>query len=181
MQRPSSLPGPRWLHVGAWLLATGAATTLSWFGVHTVLNETAEAPPRALPVSGGSADRVTPRASSTHRPRPSPSPTPSPSKTATRTPRHTGSPGSHPGAEEPSPDGHHTGNVRGATVRGGRAVFDLSGREGALVSATPDPGWEMRIWEAPGLVRVTFTNGAVSSSVFCRWDNGPPRIETYDG
>ncbi|MGI5352574.1 hypothetical protein ACQEU8_30965 [Streptomyces sp. CA-250714] len=175
MQRQRRLPGHRWLHAGAWTLATGAATTLSWFGVHTVLNDTSEDPPRALPVSGGPADEATPRASSTHRPRPTPSsPSPTPSDTPTRKPTPTRH--HHPGT-----DGHASGTVESASVRGGRAVFDLGGDTGTLVSATPDPGWQMKVWHAPGYVRVTFTDGSVSSSVFCRWDNAAPRIETYDG
>ncbi|MGC3000566.1 hypothetical protein ACPF8X_19945, partial [Streptomyces sp. G35A] len=58
------------VHVLAWLLATGAAVTLSWWGVHTVMAGTAYDPPRALPVAA--ADAATresaPVSSSTHRP-----------------------------------------------------------------------------------------------------------------
>lgn len=180
MQRPRRLPRPRWLHIGAWTLATGAATTLSWFGVHTVLNDTTYEPPRALPVPDGSAERPTPRASSTHRPRPTPSATAGPSQSPTRNPRTSAATGPRPSTDGPARDAH-TGQVEGTAVRGGRAVFDLGGEEGALVSATPDPGWRMKVWHAPGYIRVTFTDGTVSSSVFCRWDDAEPRIETYDG
>ncbi|MFJ4867113.1 hypothetical protein [Streptomyces sp. NPDC088757] len=38
------------VHALAWSLATGAAVTLSWWGVHTVLSGTVYDPPRALPV-----------------------------------------------------------------------------------------------------------------------------------
>ncbi|NGO73579.1 hypothetical protein G5C65_35685, partial [Streptomyces sp. SB3404] len=72
----------RLVHVGAWVLATGAAVTLSWFGVHTVLAGTDYAPPRALPVSEAPptvpaaepSARAQPSADSTHRPKPSRSP-----------------------------------------------------------------------------------------------------------
>src|SRR4051812_49944816 len=37
------------VHVLAWTLATGAAVTLSWWGVHTVMAGTAHDPPRAPP------------------------------------------------------------------------------------------------------------------------------------
>ncbi|MGP3987554.1 hypothetical protein [Streptomyces sp. 3N207] len=179
MQRLRRLPGHRWLNAGAWTLATGAATTLSWFGVHTALNDTTHDSPRALPVSGGTSGRAEPRASSTHRPKPRPSsPSPTPSDTPTRKPSTGTTDG--PGTDGPGPD-EHTGHIEGATVRGGRAVFDLGGDTGTLVSATPDSGWQMKVWNAPGYIRVTFTDGTVSSSVFCRWDNAAPRIETYDG
>ncbi|MFD4842977.1 hypothetical protein ACFWP1_06675, partial [Streptomyces sp. NPDC058425] len=39
----------------AWLLATGAAVTLSWWGVHTVMAGTAYDPPRAVPLAAAEA------------------------------------------------------------------------------------------------------------------------------
>ncbi|MFD8027164.1 hypothetical protein ACFV3F_00075, partial [Streptomyces sp. NPDC059717] len=43
------------VHVLAWSVATGAAVTLSWWGVHTVMTGTAYDPPRALPITAGGA------------------------------------------------------------------------------------------------------------------------------
>jgi hypothetical protein len=40
------------VHAAAWVLATSAAATLSWFGVHTVLTGTEYDPPRTLPLAG---------------------------------------------------------------------------------------------------------------------------------
>ncbi|MEU5833306.1 hypothetical protein ABZ820_06400 [Streptomyces diacarni] len=187
MQRTGRLRRPRGTHALAWTLATGAATTLSWFGVHTVLDDTSYEPPRALPVSdgpeaGGSGAGAAPRASSTHRPRPHPpSASPSPSEKPHRTPRRTPSKKPRPASEGPERGRGGTGQVEGATVRGGRAVFDMGADSATLVSATPDPGWEMKVWHNQGYIRVTFTSGATSSSVFCRWDDARPRIETFDG
>ncbi|MEF9904081.1 hypothetical protein [Streptomyces sp. P9-A2] len=58
------------VHLLAWLLATGAAVTLSWWGVHTVMAGTAYDPPRALPVPAGDAttQESKPVSSSTRRP-----------------------------------------------------------------------------------------------------------------
>ncbi|MCX2925321.1 hypothetical protein [Streptomyces sp. NEAU-W12] len=58
------------VHLLAWLLATGAAVTLSWWGVHTVMEGTAYDPPRALPVPAGDATtrEAKPVSSSTRRP-----------------------------------------------------------------------------------------------------------------
>jgi len=39
------------VHTAAWLFATGAAVTLSWWGVHTVVAGTAYDRPRALPIA----------------------------------------------------------------------------------------------------------------------------------
>lgn len=193
---------------GAWSLATGAAVTLSWIGVHTVLAGTDYDAPRALPVSEVSpSHQAEPRSSSTHRPKPSPSstsPSTEPGSSAGRGSGNSGDSGSrspsgsdgsgassapgtggpgggqHPqppsGGGSPSP-----GEVRGATVQGGRAVFEVRARDASLVSATPNAGWNMQIWKSERWIRVQFTNGESSSTVFCRWDGSPPRIETSEG
>ncbi|RRR79319.1 hypothetical protein EHS43_24235, partial [Streptomyces sp. RP5T] len=78
------------VHVLAWLLATGAAVTLSWWGVHTVMAGTAYDPPRALPITA--ADATTQES----RPLASPTPTPSrraaPSRSSAPTPKATSAP-----------------------------------------------------------------------------------------
>ncbi|MGW7516034.1 hypothetical protein ACWGJ2_10620 [Streptomyces sp. NPDC054796] len=172
------------VHAAAWTLATGAAVTLSWFGVHTVLSGTAYDPPRALPLSEASPSQAEPRASSTHRPKPSPS-SAKPSTSAPRKPSKppgTGSSSKKPSTGSRSPSGAAPeGNVEGETVAGGRAVFDMGEASASLVSATPHAGWDMRVWRADHWIRVTFTKGDTSSSVFCRWDDGPPRLETFEG
>lgn len=73
------------VHALAWTLATGAAVTLTWWGVHTVMTGTAYDPPRAVPVSVGSGppQRIgqstgEPLVSSTHRTSPPPPPPPPP-------------------------------------------------------------------------------------------------------
>ncbi|MGW7350782.1 hypothetical protein [Streptomyces sp. NPDC054784] len=198
------------LSAGAWTAATGAAVTLSWFAVHTMLAGTAYDPPRALPVSEAAAsqeasDGATPRSSSTHRPRPSGSGaspdggSEKPSGTsgggedgdgdsgkggtgggaddAGSTPRdrptHTESP-----AAPTTPEG----NIRSYSVEGGRVAFDLRQDSADLVSATPNPGWDMQVWEGEGWIRVTFTGsgGSRSTSVFCTWNGHPPMIEHYE-
>lgn len=184
------LLGLRLVHAGAWTLATGAAVTLSWFGVHTVLAGTAYDPPRALPLQDVPTARADPQSSSTHRPKP-PSPSASPSREPSNSPEESGKKSPPERKPSPTPTRHEdppappppsTGTVKGATVPGGRAVFDLGGAAPTLVSATPDSGWDMKVWHSSHWIRVTFTNGDTSSSVFCRWDEGDrPRIETYRG
>lgn len=174
------------IHVGAWMLATAAAVTLSWFGVHSVLR-VAYDPPRALPVSdlGDAAPSPAgstrpPVASSTHRPKPTPTATPTtthkaseaqvPPKRPPGTPRSTAS---------ASGD---TGNVHSYTVAGGRVALDLGPTSASLVSATPNPGWQMQVWTLDGWLRVTFTqtSGGGSSSVFCTWNGHPPTVEAFE-
>ncbi len=170
------------VHLLAWLSATGAAVTLSWWGVHTVLAGTAYEPPRALslPAADASVRDATPTP-----PEPSASPappSPSPSSSSkepdrpapAHTPTHTPAP-----ARTPSPTASATasGRVRSYATDGGRAVFDLGPADATLVSATPGTGWSMQVWKTASWIRVEFSRGADRVSVFCTWHDGPPRVE----
>jgi hypothetical protein len=165
------------VHALAWSLATGAAVTLSWWGVRTALDSTAYDPPRALPVT---ADAPPPEAepeppatsASTRRPRPSPSPaaTPSPKPSKPSGPKPSSSPATTPSASL-------SGEVKSYATNGGRAVFDLRGSYATLVSATPETGWSMQVWKTESWIRVEFSAGAERVSVFCTWHDGPPRVE----
>ncbi|MEU3984097.1 hypothetical protein AB0F77_29145 [Streptomyces sp. NPDC026672] len=172
-------------HVLAWSLATGAAVTLSWWGVHTVLEGTAYDPPRALPITA--ADATTqgaepPRPPASHRP-PSVSASATPGVPVTPSasaPSPTPSAKSHepsvsPSAPPPSPTA--SGQVKAYDTGGGRAVFDLGSADATLVSATPGTGWSMQVWKTESWIRVEFTRGTDRVSVFCTWHDGPPRVE----
>ncbi|AKJ12969.1 hypothetical protein ABB07_23920 [Streptomyces incarnatus] len=159
------------VHVLAWLLATGAAVTLSWWGVHTVMAGTAYDPPRALPVTAADATTQGAKAlpSPTHRPSPStgpstrpPAPTPTPSRT------------SSPSATAAS---SASGRVKSYDTDGGRAVFDLGPSSATLVSATPGTGWSMQVWKTGTWIRVEFSSGADRVSVMCTWHDGPPHVD----
>ncbi len=178
------------VHVIAWLLATGAAVTLSWWGVHTVMAGTAYDAPRALPITAadasvrdGESDDGDSLASSTSRPSPSPSPSASASPTPSRTSREPGpapsrtAPAGTPPADPASPAPDTSGRVRSYDTDGGRAVFDLGTSSASLVSATPGAGWSMQVWKTESWIRVEFTSGADRVSVFCTWHDGPPRVE----
>jgi len=167
------------LHVGVWALTTAAAVTLSWFGVRSVLRGTAYDPPRALPISTTSGPP--PQISATHRPRPT---TPAPSRTPTRAPDSPVPPQRPPGTPKASaPADGGSGNVHAYTVGGGRVVLDLEASSASLVSATPNPGWQMQVWTQEGWLRVTFTSasGTQASSVFCTWNGHPPTVQAFEG
>ncbi|MEV6111109.1 hypothetical protein AB0L59_00995 [Streptomyces sp. NPDC052109] len=164
------------VHVLAWLLATGAAVTLSWWGVHTVMAGTAYDPPRALPVTAADATTQGTQAlgSPTHRPsastRPSAgSPSPAP---ATRRP----SPSPTPAASA-SASTSMSGQVKSYDTDGGRAVFELDASSATLVSATPGTGWSMQVWKTTTWIRVEFTRGTDRVSVMCTWHDGPPHVD----
>ncbi|MFG2196191.1 hypothetical protein [Streptomyces sp. NPDC048639] len=172
------------VHAVAWTLATGAAVTLSWWGVHTVLAGTAYDPPRALPVTAdatertGAADGAEPESSSTRRGTPSPSgssqaePPKEPAKKPG--PSATG-PGSGPSGTTGT-----TGDVKSYSATGGRAVFELDRYSAELVSATPDSGWRVQVWKQSEWIRVNFTKDARTTSVFCTWNGHAPTVQVVD-
>ncbi|MFJ9715023.1 hypothetical protein ACIRPQ_03615 [Streptomyces sp. NPDC101213] len=170
------------VHVLAWTLATGAAVTLSWWGVHTVLAGTAYDPPRALPLTAGdvpTGEPGPPAAPVGGRPAPTPSPPAPPSEAPAATPspsRTSGSPAAPPRAR-PSASPSPSGRVKSYDTDGGLVVFDLGRTSASLVSATPGAGWSMQVWKTGSWIRVEFAAGADRVSVFCTWHDGPPRVE----
>ncbi len=174
----------------AWALATAVAMAVSWYGVRTVLAGTAYEPPRALPISGTAAPSsgrsAGQSASSTHTPGPPASPRPgAPAPSATRVEPTVSLPptaGAGVGAAQ-SPEAQTpsaAGEVKSFPVRGGRAVFDLGESSAALVSATPDEGWQMRVWKQREWIRVDFSAGTRTTSVFVTWNGHPPQVQTVE-
>ncbi|MHC3470459.1 hypothetical protein ACYF6T_17295 [Streptomyces sp. 7R007] len=164
------------VHVLAWSLATGAAVTLSWWGVHTVMAGTAYDPPRALPITA--ADPTTQEAKPLATATESPSPAPSKSVRSTPSPTPTPTPSKTPTARPtPSPTASASGEVKSYDTAGGRAVFDLGESSATLVMATPATGWSMQTWKTDTWIRVEFTSGTDKVSVICTWHDGPPHVE----
>ncbi|MGW6704112.1 hypothetical protein ACWGDE_04355 [Streptomyces sp. NPDC054956] len=171
------------VHAGAWTLATGAAVTLSWWGVHTVMSGTAYDPPLAVPLA------TRPLSSSTHQALPpDASPDPSASASASDSASPSASAPAKPSAQPSRPasaapskgQGGASGNVKAYSVSGGRVVFDLGASSGELVSATPAAGWRMQVWKQESWIRVTFTRDGREVSVFCTWHDHPPLVEIVD-
>ncbi|MEV4425278.1 hypothetical protein ACIGN6_26235 [Streptomyces sp. NPDC053792] len=181
------------VHALAWSLATGAAVTLSWWGVHTVLSGTVYDPPRALPLPAGTtigtpASGGDPQTSSTLSPGSTPSSapatpksTPSTVRTPPATPSSTPARTTRPTTPAPAttpPDS--SSSVKSYPVDGGRVTFDLGETSAELVSATPASGWQMQVWKQPTWIRVTFTKDGRELSVFCLWHDSAPRVEIED-
>ncbi|MFI7359253.1 hypothetical protein ACIBTP_35650 [Streptomyces avidinii] len=180
------------LHATAWTLATGAAVTLSWWGVHTVMSGTAYDAPLAVPLTNR------PLSSSTHDAQESRPPSGSASASPSASPSPSGSPGpdaSSPSAgaspeKSPKPSdtppgyqpavGQDAGKVQAYPVSGGRVVFSLGASTAELVSATPAAGWRMQVWKQDFWIRVTFTRDGREVSVFCTWHDHPPMVEIVD-
>ncbi|MEV0778529.1 hypothetical protein ACIBLA_15550 [Streptomyces sp. NPDC050433] len=181
------------VHAMAWTLATGAAVTLSWWGVRTVVVGTVYDRPRALPITGDNTttQQARPESSSTHRP---PSPPPSPPSSSPRPPSAEATddkpsatgPAKSPTSPEsperkppsdPGADPAANSDVKSYPVDGGRVVFDLGDEAGELVSATPEDGWQMQVWKQDFWIRVTFTRDDREISVFCTWHDSAPRVQ----
>ncbi|THA78498.1 hypothetical protein E6R60_06410 [Streptomyces sp. A0642] len=172
------------VHALAWSLATGAAVTLSWWGVHTVMAGTAYDPPRAVPIAAGARserDVTENLSSSTHRPRPAPSksppasrrPAPKPSASPSRTPSRL--PAATP---RPTATATASGTARSYRTDGGRIVFELGTDAAKLVSATPEQGWSVQVWTNTTWIRVNFTkDDGTTVSVYCTWNDHPPMVE----
>ncbi|MFD4033614.1 hypothetical protein ACFWVP_24655 [Streptomyces sp. NPDC058637] len=178
------------VHAIAWSLATGAAVTLSWWGVHTVMSGTVYEPPRALPISVGAPDGGTtdvPVSSSTHRALPSPSSgATAPRTTPPPSPRPSKKPSARPSSSGRTPPGSSApaaapGEVRSYPTRGGRVVLELAGDAAKLVSATPEQSWSMQVWTTAEWIRVDFGDGAGATvSIFCTWNGHPPTVQVVD-
>ncbi|MFD9726436.1 hypothetical protein [Streptomyces sp. NPDC059072] len=173
------------VHAMAWVLATGAAVTLSWWGVHTVMSGTAYDPPLAVPLAAAQ-----PLSSSTHRSLPEQSPSPSQSPSPVPATPSSAGPSTDPSAGRPSSkpsaspragrQEEASGKVQAYPVSGGRVVFSLGASSAELVSATPAAGWRMQVWKQDFWIRVTFTKDGREVSVFCTWHDHPPAVEIID-
>ncbi|MEV6774652.1 hypothetical protein [Streptomyces syringium] len=167
------------MQVLLWALATAAAMAVSWYGVRTVLAGTAYEPPRALPISGTAAPTTGGSASSTRAPVPSVSPS-RPDTTAPSATRATPTPTREAVRRPDAPPTAGATEVKSYPVRGGRAVFDLGESSATLVSATPDEGWQMRVWKQSAWIRVDFVAGTKTTSVFVTWNGHPPQVQTVE-
>ncbi|MFJ9627646.1 hypothetical protein ACIRU8_08130 [Streptomyces sp. NPDC101175] len=167
-------------HLLAWSLATGAAVTLSWWGVHTVMTGTAYDPPRALPITaaGATAQAATPPAGPTVRAESAPTPSSTPTPTRGTGPAPGKTPATSPSLSV-SASSAGSGQVKSYDTDGGRVVLELDFDPAyvSLVSATPGTGWSMQVWKTDSWLRVEFTKGTAKVSVICTWHDGAPRVD----
>lgn len=172
------------VQLGAWAAATGAAVALSWLGVHAVLTGAAFEQPTALPLPSPKADGTpySPTAAP-EQPRPAeqpatPTPTQPTSPAATATHGTTPAATAPPPTRRPTPTPTPTSTVKSYPIPGGKVALDLMPDRASLVSATPDPGWQMQVWNGPQWMRIDFTRDDQANSVFVYWNGHPPIVET---
>ncbi|SOB83896.1 hypothetical protein SAMN06272789_4117 [Streptomyces sp. 1331.2] len=169
------------VQLGAWAAATGAAVALAWLGVHAVLTDAAFEQPTALPLPSPKADGTPysptaapeqPRSAVQSEP-PAPPTTPAAATTHPAAPTATAPP-----SRRPAPTATATSTVKSYPIPGGKVALDLKADSASLVSATPDPGWQMQVWNGPQWMRVDFTKDNQANSVFVSWNGHPPVVET---
>lgn len=66
------------------------------------------------------------------------------------------------------------------TLKGGRATIAVTSADCRVVTATPNDGYEVKVWETDQWLRVAFLRDAHESSAFCTWNALPPRLDTYE-
>lgn len=174
------------VQLGAWAAATGAAVALSWYGVHAVLSEAAvdrpqavplpTAPAAALPSLPPAASGVAASPSGEHRPSPSPSPPAASTATTQSGPPTVPSPIRSQAAS--SKRSATPSTVRSYLVPGGRVALDIRPDSAELVSATPDTGWQMQVWNGDHWMRIDFTKDGAANSVFVTWNGHAPDVQT---
>ncbi|GAA4595739.1 hypothetical protein GCM10023194_66040 [Planotetraspora phitsanulokensis] len=165
----------------AWCGATALAVGISWLGVRDVLRNTVMDEPPLAPVVAeevGGTSRPMPsavRSSPAERPA-----TPRPSSSAVRRPP---SPSPHVSAHpspRSSPKSQADETLRTFTLKGGRATIAVTAHDCRMVTATPNDGYRLGVWETSTWIRVAFLQEPHESSAFCTWNGTPPRLETYE-
>jgi hypothetical protein len=167
-------------YVAPWAGVTALAVAFSWLGVRDVVrgavSERSAPPPIAGPVIHSSPS-TPPGPTTIGSPTARPSPpdgedeAPKPSKSAKPPPAKP----DHPQKTPKTPD-----NVRSYPTRGGRAAMSIEKNRVRLVSATPNPGYETRVTQAVGWLRVDFLNDKHTSSVIASWYEHDPVVKVYE-
>lgn len=158
----------------AWLCATAAAVGVAWFGVRTVMQDTALPLPQvSMPVGSTSADPPPPPVTTAGTVVPT---TTTPPKAAPRTIEST----TRSTASSTTSAPVTSGNVQRYTMTGGQVVLELGPSSATLVSATPANGYAVQDWLENGWLRVDFDAGNHTSTLIATWNGHPPSVQTYE-
>ena len=140
-----------------WGGATTLAMLLVWFAARPVVRGAVFGEPSISPIMDG---------------------TPSPVPSSTPPPTIPPVDSSTVATASPSPSPSATPSTRDHTymTHGGRVVLAFTATTAELVSATPNPGYEVRTWRGIGWLRVDFRRGARYSSVLATWNDHAPDV-----
>jgi hypothetical protein len=162
----------------AWMCATAAAVGVSWLGVRTVVHDAVMKPvqvqlpasvvPTGTPPPTEHMTAILPTSTTSVRP----TTTTPPATTTTSSPVAT--------TTTTAPATTTDANVHRYAVKGGEVVLSMTSTQATLVSATPADGYSVQAWQETGWLRVDFTSGNATSSVFATWNGHPPSVQTYE-
>jgi hypothetical protein len=144
-----------------WGGATTLAILLVWFGARPVMHNAVFGEPHAQPFVDEEPS-VRPSDLTTSPAKVNPPPLDS-STFATPTKKPSPSPA--------APIRDHT-----YVIDGGRVVLAMTATSARLVSATPNPGYEVHAWRSDGWLRVDFAKDDQTSSLFVTWNGHPPTV-----
>ncbi|WP_460302963.1 hypothetical protein [Actinocorallia aurea] len=178
--------------LAVWTATTAAGVGITWVGIGDAMRGTALPVPDAaaeVPVIQGrpptatSAEPVKDSA-----PTATPAPTRSSARPEPKSPRPSASskPAEQAGTTAQQPTGRPEaspapqGEVRTYVVESGSVILSFTKNEAKLVSATPDSGFEVKVWKQVGWLRVDLTDGVEGSAVFATWNGHPPLVEVYE-
>ncbi|GGO19950.1 hypothetical protein [Microbispora bryophytorum] len=173
----------------AWCGATALAVGVSWLGVRDVLrsailDEAPLAPVVAVVAHLSASPGVpTPTPQGTSGGGASKEPTEEPPEEPSGEPSEkphgpAGSAESSPAAQQRKAAGGES--LHTFTLEGGRATIAVTSADCRVVTATPNDGYEVKVWEADQWLRVAFLRDTHESSAFCVWNALPPRLDTYE-
>ena len=164
-------------YVAPWAGVTALAVTFSWLGVRGVVRDTVSERSAPTPIAGP-VIHASPSAlpGPTRIGSPAVRPSPAAGEDQGPTPTRSAKPPPRPSERETRP----SGNARSFATRGGQAVMASIGGRVRLVSATPNPGYETRVTESAGWLRVDFLTDDRTSSIIASWFQHPPTVKVYE-
>jgi hypothetical protein len=145
-------------YVMVWGGATTLAMLLVWFAARPVLRGAVFGTPSAPRPVVGERPSAPPRPS-----------TPPPGDSSTIATAPPSSPSAAPATRD-----------QAYVTPGGRVVLSLTPTAARLISATPNPGYEVTIWRADAWLRVDFARGPRVSSLYATWNDHAPTVKVQN-
>ena len=163
-------------YCAGWVIATTAATGVSWVAIQNLVTTAALSQPVPLAASvptatGAPVTTAVPRATGSKKPgRVSGTPAPKTSATDDRAADGQAADGQAGASTKPP-------TVKGYSLKGGQIVLELRTDAVELVSAVPAAGYRTETWKTEYWFRVDFVGDEGRSSVIASWYDHAPVVQ----